>query len=51
MRDGQMKHQLVQWGIVARPPDSLKRDEWNSDSSGAKRKGRRNQFTEENEDI
>jgi len=46
-----MKHQLVQRGMMARSLDSLERDEWNSDSSGAKRKRRRNQFTEENGDI
>jgi len=38
-------------GSRARPLDSLERDEWNSDSSGPRRKRRRNQFTEESEDI
>jgi len=46
-----MKDQLVQWGMVAKALDSLERDEWNSDSSGAKRKRKRNQFTEENGNI
>jgi len=31
--------------------ESLERDDWNSDSSGPRRKRRRNQFTEKSRDI
>jgi len=50
----EMKGWNINWcsgRTMARPLDSLERDEWNSDRSGAKRKRRRNQFTEENGEI